>query len=96
MPMNIPLPTNAKMTALVCSGRKRPKVMNCRFRFAVGQNICVAASKPAVMPTRPHTTVAIANARTTVLSYLNVSTWAPKPPPAFFSLFELFGLTLRS
>ena len=26
--MNMPLPTKAKMTALVCSGRMRPKVMN--------------------------------------------------------------------
>ena len=92
MPMNMPLPTNAKITALVCSGRSRPKVMNCRFRFAAGQNSCVAASRPATMPTRPQTTVAIANARTMRLSYLKVSTWAPEPPPAFFSLFELVRL----
>jgi hypothetical protein len=26
MPANIMLPTNAKMTALVCSGRRRPKL----------------------------------------------------------------------
>ena len=82
--MNIPLPTNAKITALVCSGRSRPKVMNCRFRFAAGQNSCVATSRPAAMPTRPQTTVAMANARTMRLSYLNVSTWAPEPPPVCF------------
>ena len=90
--MNMPLPTNAKITALVCNGRSRPKVVNCRLRFAAGQNICVAASKPATMPTRPQITVAIANARTMLLSYLKVSTWAPNPPPVCFWLIELFRL----
>src|ERR1035438_7583218 len=41
------------------------------------------------MPTRPQTTVAIANARTMLLSYLNVSTCAPEPPTAFCRPFEL-------
>src|SRR5208283_2354078 len=91
MPMNIPLPTKAKITALVCTGRTRPKVMNWRFRLAAGQNICVATSRPAAMPTMPQTTVAMANARTIWLSYLNVSTCAPEPPPVFCRPLDLSG-----
>src|SRR5262249_17999161 len=40
-------------------------------------------SNPALMPTTAHTTVAIANARTMLLSYLNVSTSADEAPAAF-------------
>src|ERR1035437_5084391 len=89
MPINIPLPTNAKITALVRTGRSRPKVMNWRLRLAVGQNNWVAASRPAAMPTRPQTTVAMANARTMRLSSLNVSSSLPEPPPAGLCPFEL-------
>ncbi len=73
MPMNIALPTNAKMTALVCSGRRRPNEVNCRFKFRSGQKSWQAISSPALKPTRPQITVAIANARTMRLSYLKVS-----------------------
>ena len=75
MPMNMPLPTKAKMTAFVCSGRSRPKVVNWRLRFSSGQNNWQAISNPALKPTRPQMTVAIAKARTIRLSYLKVSTF---------------------
>src|SRR5690349_11491915 len=75
MPMNIPLPTKAKITAFVCNGRTRPKVVNWRFRFASGQNSCTAASKPADIPTIAQITVAMEKARTIRLSYLKVSTF---------------------
>src|SRR6188472_2624198 len=88
MPMNMPLPTKAKMTALVCKGRSRPNVVYCRFRFRSGQNNWQAMSKPALNPTRPQMTVAIAKARTMRLSYLNVST--------FMSLGMIRGRKLRS
>ena len=67
--MNIPLPTNAKMTALVCSGRIRPKVMNWRPAFTEGRKSWKAMMTPTSIPTTPQTTVAIVNARTIVLSY---------------------------
>src|SRR5579872_3168608 len=73
MPQNMPLPTNAKMTALVCSGRILPKVVNGVSRFSCGQNNWQAINRPAAVPTRPQMAVAIANARTMWLSYLNVS-----------------------
>ena len=66
--MNMPLPTKAKITALVWTGRSRPKVTNCKFRFAAGKKSCTAHSNPAVMPTMPQTTVAMAKARTMRLS----------------------------
>src|SRR3954464_4295746 len=75
MPMNMPLPTKAKITAFVWSGRSRPKETNWRFRFAAGKKSWMAASSPADMPTIPQITVAIAKARTIRLSYLNVSTF---------------------
>ena len=59
--MNMPLPTNAKITALVCSGRSRPNVVNWRFRFRSGQNNWHAMSSPALKPTRPQMTVAMAD-----------------------------------
>ena len=73
MPMNMPLPTNAKMTAFVCNGRSRPNVVYCRLRFRSGQNNWQAMSRPALNPTSPQMTVAMAKARTMRLSYLNVS-----------------------
>src|SRR5688572_2942496 len=75
MPMNMPLPTKAKMTALVCSGRNRPKVVYWRLRFRSGQNSWQAMSRPAANPTSPQITVAMAKARTIRLSYLKVSTF---------------------
>ena len=75
MPMNIPLPTKAKITAFVCRGRMRPKVVNGRSRFNPGQNNWQATNKPALVPTSPQMAVAIANARTLRLSYLKVSTF---------------------
>ncbi len=71
----MPLPTNAKITAFVCSGRNRPNVVNCRLKFRSGQNNWHAINNPALKPTMPHTMVAIAKARTIRLSYLKVSTF---------------------
>ena len=61
------------MTAFVWTGRNRPKVTNCKSRFAPGKKFCTAHSSPALMPTMPQITVAMANARTMRLSYLKVS-----------------------
>ena len=68
MPMNRPLPTKAKITALVWSGRSRPKVVYWRLRFSSGRNSWQAISRPARKPTNPQMTVAMANARTIRLS----------------------------
>ena len=67
--MNIALPTNAKITALVCSGRNRPNEVNCRLKFRSGQNNWQAISNPALKPTSPQMMVAMR------LSYLKVSTF---------------------
>ena len=68
MPMKTPLPTKAKITAFVCSGRIRPKVVKGVFRLRSGQNNWHAINKPAEVPTRPQMAVAMAKARTTRLS----------------------------
>ena len=39
MPVNMPLPTKAKVTAFVCSGRSRPKLTNCQLKFASGKKL---------------------------------------------------------
>ena len=39
MPANIMLPTNAKITALVCSGRRRPKVSHGRLKLAANSQL---------------------------------------------------------
>jgi hypothetical protein len=89
--MNMPLPTKAKMTAFVCNGRMRPNVRKGVSRFNAGQKSWQAASNPAEVPTSAQMAVAMANARTMRLSYLNVSTvlmsvgwrdsfWKPVPP----------------
>ncbi len=58
------LPTNAKMTALVWSGRSRPKVRN-GGRLARQNASWSAMSAPTVMPTIPQTTDAMMNWRAT-------------------------------
>jgi hypothetical protein len=65
MPANIMLPTKAKMTAFVCSGRRRPKVAHDVLKFACQNASCVAISTPTAMPTMPQTMVAHRNFRTT-------------------------------
>ena len=42
MPANIMLPTNAKMTALVCSGRRRPKLSQAVLKLACQKLSCEA------------------------------------------------------
>ncbi|OQB88282.1 MAG: hypothetical protein BWX84_03153 [Verrucomicrobia bacterium ADurb.Bin118] len=66
--MNMPLPTKAKTTALVCNGRMRPKVVKGSSRFSPGQNNWQAASKPTLVPIKPQKAVARQKARTTRLS----------------------------
>ena len=49
MPMNMPLPTNAKITALVCSGRSRPKVVNWQVQVQrPARTAGMATSRPAL------------------------------------------------
>ena len=59
--MKKPLPANAKITALVCSGRMRPKDRKDKSRLKAGAASCKAAMTPTSMPTMPHTTVASRN-----------------------------------
>ncbi len=66
MPANIMLPTNAKMTALVCSGRSRPNVRNDVAKLACQKFSWVAMITPTSMPTAPHRTEASMNWRTTL------------------------------
>src|SRR3954447_2054893 len=53
MPANIMLPTKAKMTAFVCSGRSRPKVSQAVLAFACQPPSWTAISTPTSMPTMP-------------------------------------------
>src|SRR6266540_2566968 len=64
MPANIMLPTNAKITALVCSGRNRPKVSHGVSKLSRKKLSCDATSTPTNMPTIPQTRVASRNWRT--------------------------------
>ncbi len=57
MPAKMMFPTNAKMTALVCSGLSRPKV-KYGARLSPGRNSMAAISVPTSMPTTAHTTAA--------------------------------------
>ncbi|KMQ53094.1 hypothetical protein ACS96_31535 [Pseudomonas aeruginosa] len=59
-------PPKAKITRLVCSGRRRPKLVQGRSKFIWGQTSCEAISTPNPMPITPHTTVMMANWRTTL------------------------------
>ena len=68
MPANIMLPTNAKMTALVCSGRSRLKVMYGMPKFSCGQASSSAIHSPTNMPTAPNSTEAAMNLRTVASS----------------------------
>ena len=68
MPAKIMLPTNAKMTALVWSGRRRPKVKygTPPSERLAGQNASWSATRaPTLMPTSPHTIDAPVNQRAT-------------------------------
>ena len=75
MPVKMALPANAKMTAFVCSGRRRPNVRN-GGTFSAGTASCRAMSSPTSMPTRPQTKVATRNFRTIASSYLKESSCA--------------------
>src|SRR6185295_15293619 len=60
------LPTKAKITALVWSGRSRPKLSQDWPRLACQKLSCVATSTPTSMPTMPQMRVASRNWRTTL------------------------------
>ncbi len=64
MPANMPLPTKAKMAALVCSGRRRPKLSHSMPRFACQNDSWAAMITPTRNATTPHNTVTPVNART--------------------------------
>ena len=65
MPANIMLPTSAKITALVCSGRRRPKVVNDVSKLSCGKLSCSAITSPTSRPTAPQPTLAQTKPRTT-------------------------------
>ena len=58
------LPPKAKITADVCSGRNRPKVVYSNPRFSTGYASCKAMKSPASRPTTPQKVVAITPQRT--------------------------------
>ena len=60
------LPTNAKMTAFVCSGRSLPKVSHDVSKFSFHTASCVAMSRPTTMPMIPQNNDAHMNWRTTL------------------------------
>lgn len=66
--MKIPLPTKAKITALVCRGRILPKVVKGVLKFMKGQTNCTATRSPTDMPTIPQKIVAIPKFLTILLS----------------------------
>ena len=59
-------PPNAKITALVCSGRSLPYDSQEIPAVRSGQRSCAAIITPIRNPTIPHTTVMMVNCRTTV------------------------------
>lgn len=61
MPAKMKLPVKAKITALVCRGRRRPKVSHGTFMLAGHQASCRAMRTPTSMPTAPQVTAAIKN-----------------------------------
>ncbi len=68
MPVKHTLPANAKITALVCSGRSRPKLVQGSPRLAGHHASSSAMITPTSMPTRAHTTVAVKNIFTMAMS----------------------------
>ena len=54
----MPFPTNAKMTALVCTGLILPNVVGAKSKFIAGNHIEMAIQSPARNPTIPHIMVA--------------------------------------
>ncbi len=58
-------PPKAKITALVCSGRRRLNVVYGRSKFSSGHINWAAMMTPTSMPTTPQTTVMMENWRTT-------------------------------
>jgi len=70
MPVKQMLPQKAKITALVCSGRSRPKV-SCAIPMLAGHHASSRAiNTPTSMPTSAHVTVAMKNSLTMASSYV--------------------------
>src|SRR5450432_2823667 len=67
------LPAKAKMAALVCKGRKRPKLSCGKPRFMDGSTSITASHKPTSVATTPQKAVAKTNLRTVASSYSNFS-----------------------
>jgi hypothetical protein len=59
-------PPNAKITAFVCSGRRRPNDSQGTPKLSSGQAIWAAMITPTSIPTMPQITVITANCRTTL------------------------------
>ena len=59
-------PPKAKITAFVCSGRRRPYCSQEMPSVSAGQYSWAAMITPTSMPTTPHSTVAMANCITTL------------------------------
>ena len=68
MAAKIALPAKAKITALVCSGRIRPKDRYSIPKFSAGKGSCNAISSPTSMPMTPQMYIASKNMRTMVSS----------------------------
>ena len=64
MPVKIAFPANAKTTAFVCSGRRRPKESQAVSKLNQGDASWSAIQSPTSIPTRPQMKVAQRNLRT--------------------------------
>ncbi len=53
------LPPKAKITAEVCSGRSRPKLVHGRSRLSCGKASCQAMTSPTTKPAMPQITAAM-------------------------------------
>jgi hypothetical protein len=66
-------PPNAKITALVCSGRNRPYESQGTPKLSSGQMSWAAMMAPTSMPTMPQTIVMTVNCRTTLSLYVVIT-----------------------
>ena len=53
------MPPKAKITAEVCSGRRRPKLVHGRSKLSAGKASCQAMTSPTRKPTTPQNTAAM-------------------------------------
>jgi len=69
------LPVKAKITALVWSGRRRPKEIHGSSKLKTGAASSRAIMIPTSVPTTPQMNVISVNLRTMASSYVNFSIW---------------------